>query len=175
MGHTHAYLCWCNACVHLTHQSRISFKHTRHLTHQQLTSITVSDRLDETFSIFSGSEVHVSGTHGGAECDTDVTTELNIFLRTLWKRRAKLSTNYQPYVSGRNYQPLVKLTQNAKNKVDLTRHLLGGALNAPTFFAALYLRNGAPQARQILGTCCELIAVYDSEVLKLSVQKFLRY
>ena len=45
----------------------------------------------------------------------------------------------------------------------------GGALNAPSFFAALYLRNGAPQARQILGTCCELIAVYDSEVLKISV------
>ena len=51
----------------------------------------------------------------------------------------------------------------------------GGALNAPTFFAALYLRNGAPQARQILGTCCALIAVYDSEVSKKSVQKFLRY
>ena len=58
----------------------------------------------------------------------------------------------------------------------LPRDLLGGgALNAPTFFAALYFRNGAPQARQILGTCCELIAVYDSEVLKKSVQKFLRY
>ena len=61
-------------------------------------------------------------------------------------------------------------------QIPLTRDLLGGgALNAPTFFAALYLRNGAPQARQILGTCCELIAVYDSEVLKISVQKFLRY